>query len=275
MCLVHLGCQMQFSLLLIAVPCCLSRHVAGMWSAERWQDRMSAQVCGCLLWTQLLIQACHSRDALLKIGTVILKSSTDWRMRAKSLQLYLTLCDPMDCSPPGSSVHGILQARILEWVAMPFFRGSSWPRDWTHVYCISCFSRQILYHWDTWEAWTNQLFTYKCVKQNNQTVSDHLVRASFAKGQTTFCTDFLLLNFHICGHLIALLATTCYSSFSCFLMGFCCAASHHIWQSLDQSTDPTALTDAQEAPRKIKLGPQAIPGIKPSTQRQLNIMPML
>ena len=41
----------------------------------------------------------------------------------------------MDCSPPGSSVHGILQARILAWVAMPFSRGSSWPRDQT---CISC-----------------------------------------------------------------------------------------------------------------------------------------
>ena len=40
-------------------------------------------------------------------------------MHAKSLQSCLTLCDPMDCSPPGSSVHGILQARILEWVAMP------------------------------------------------------------------------------------------------------------------------------------------------------------
>ena len=40
-------------------------------------------------------------------------------------QSCLTLSDPMDCSPPGSSVHGILQARILEWVAMPFFRGSS------------------------------------------------------------------------------------------------------------------------------------------------------
>ena len=40
-----------------------------------------------------------------------------------------TLCDPMDCSPPGSSVHGILQARILEWVAFPFSRGSSQPRD--------------------------------------------------------------------------------------------------------------------------------------------------
>ena len=45
----------------------------------------------------------------------------------------LTLCDPMDHSPPGSSVHGILQARIPEWVAMPSSRGSSWPRDWTHV----------------------------------------------------------------------------------------------------------------------------------------------
>ena len=45
------------------------------------------------------------------------------------------LCDPMDCSPPGSSVHGILQARTLEWTAMPSSRGSSQPRDQT---CISC-----------------------------------------------------------------------------------------------------------------------------------------
>ena len=43
------------------------------------------------------------------------------------------LCDPMDCSPPGSSVHGIFQARILEWVAISFSRGSSWPRNWTHL----------------------------------------------------------------------------------------------------------------------------------------------
>jgi len=52
----------------------------------------------------------------------------------------------MDCSLPGSSVYGILQARILEWVAIPFSRGSSWPRDWTWV---SCTGRQILYHWAT------------------------------------------------------------------------------------------------------------------------------
>ena len=48
-----------------------------------------------------------------------------------------TLCDPMDCSPPGSSVHGILQARILEWVTTSFSRGSSWPRDQTCVSCVS------------------------------------------------------------------------------------------------------------------------------------------
>ena len=55
----------------------------------------------------------------------------------------------MDCSPLGSSVRGISWARILEWVAISFSRGSSWPRDQTHV---SCIGRQILYHWDIWEA---------------------------------------------------------------------------------------------------------------------------
>ena len=56
---------------------------------------------------------------------------------AKLLQLCLTQCDPMNSSLPGSSVHGILQARILELVAMPFSRASSWPRDQTHVSCIA------------------------------------------------------------------------------------------------------------------------------------------
>ena len=54
---------------------------------------------------------------------------------AKSFQSCLTLCIPMDCSPPGSSVHGILQARILERVAIRS-RGSSWPRYWTHISCL-------------------------------------------------------------------------------------------------------------------------------------------
>ena len=48
-----------------------------------------------------------------------------------------TLCDPMDCSPPGSSVHWILQARTLDWVPIPFSRESSQPRDGTWVHCIA------------------------------------------------------------------------------------------------------------------------------------------
>ena len=57
------------------------------------------------------------------------------------------LCDPMDCNLPGSSVHGILQARLLEWVAIPFSRESSWPRDWTCVSYVSCIDGWVLYHW--------------------------------------------------------------------------------------------------------------------------------
>ena len=56
-------------------------------------------------------------------------------------QAHLTLCDPMDWSPPDSSVREIFLARILEWVAMPSFRGSSWSRDQTHLSCISCTGR--------------------------------------------------------------------------------------------------------------------------------------
>ena len=61
----------------------------------------------------------------------------------------LTLCNPVDCNLPGSSVHRISPARVLEWVAISFSRGSSRPRDRT---CASCIGRQVLYHWATREA---------------------------------------------------------------------------------------------------------------------------
>ena len=64
-------------------------------------------------------------------------------VRAKSLQSCLTLCNPMDCSPPASSVHVILQARILEWVAVPSSRGSSLPRDGNWVSCSSCIAARL------------------------------------------------------------------------------------------------------------------------------------
>ena len=67
-------------------------------------------------------------------------------MQAKSLQSCPTLCDPTDYSPPGSSVHGILQARKLEWVPMPSSRVSSHPRDWTCISFDFCIGRQVLSH---------------------------------------------------------------------------------------------------------------------------------
>ena len=72
-------------------------------------------------------------------------TSTEWRrylqitytirLKVKVLvaQSCPTICDAMNWRPPGSSVHGILQARILEWVGIPFSRRSSWPKDWTQV----------------------------------------------------------------------------------------------------------------------------------------------
>ena len=68
------------------------------------------------------------------------------------IQSYSTLCHPVDCSPPGSSVHGIFQAWILEWVVISSSRGFSWPRDWTPVSCISCIGGRFFTSWATGEA---------------------------------------------------------------------------------------------------------------------------
>ena len=65
---------------------------------------------------------------------------------AKLLKSCLTLCDPINSSLPGSSVTGILQTRILEWVAMPSSRGSSQPRDRICITYVSCIGRRVLYH---------------------------------------------------------------------------------------------------------------------------------
>ena len=67
------------------------------------------------------------------------------------------LCYPMDCSLVGSSDRGILQAGILEWVAIPFSGGSSPPRGQTRVSWVSWIGRRILSHWITWEAITSSL----------------------------------------------------------------------------------------------------------------------
>ena len=70
----------------------------------------------------------------------------------------------MDYSPPGSSVYVIFQARILEWVSISFSRESSQFKDRTHVSCVSCINRWILYHWATREAHSLSLFPYSLLR---------------------------------------------------------------------------------------------------------------
>ena len=87
-------------------------------------------------------------------GTTIYFHVTTQCVHTKLLQLCSTLCDLMDCSPPGSSVHRILQARIPEWGAMPFSRGSSRFRDCTHFSMAPALASRSFTTTVTWEAQT-------------------------------------------------------------------------------------------------------------------------
>ena len=97
-----------------------------VWKFKAWLG-LSTSCSGLVLWTPLLLTGCS-------LGLVVCVCVCS--------QWCPILCDPVDCSPPGSSVHGVSQARILEWVAISFSRGSSQPRDQTS---ISCPSRWIVY----------------------------------------------------------------------------------------------------------------------------------
>ena len=100
-------------------PKSFARHGAG--------EQHNEGVAGTLVWERCARWS-HGRPRVASR-----KSST----AAKSLKSFPTLCNPMDCNPPGSSVHGIFQARIQEWVAISFSRGSSWPREWNHSSCLA------------------------------------------------------------------------------------------------------------------------------------------
>ena len=87
-----------------------------------------------------------AKEAVYMSGQVLLLHRWHFQcVHAKSLQSCLLFCNPMNCSLPGSSVHGILQAGTLEWVAMPSSKGSSPPRDWTLISYVSCIGRWVLY----------------------------------------------------------------------------------------------------------------------------------
>ena len=121
-------------------------------------------------------------------------------MCAQSLQSCPTLCNPMDHSPPGSSVHEILKARILEWIAMPFSRGSSQPRDRTRT-CLYC--RWIIYplsHLGSRELshihplWENHI----CAKSSKAPLHTLRQELQDAPGRTTCLTEINALP--VCGN---------------------------------------------------------------------------
>ena len=88
---------------------------------------------------KLLVNVKHLASSLYLISwTCILYPYSEYKhpqseSESEVAQSCLTLCHPVDCSLPGSSIHGIFQARVLEWVAISFSRGSSWPRNWIQV----------------------------------------------------------------------------------------------------------------------------------------------
>ena len=134
-------------------------------------------------------------------------------MKVLVTQLCLTLCHPKDCNPPGSSVHGILQARILEWVALHFSRGSSPPRDWT---CVSCIASRFYTIWATKEA---QSYSYSMPKFMETWIFKTLV--SFTFHCPIFPALFLKpphLDFHYCLSTFSMHKHACYINHLIFCM---------------------------------------------------------
>ena len=100
----------------------------------------SMQALTCLSIQQTIPEISASMTHSLQVrkrSTLLAVVSRFPKVKVLVAQLCPTLCDPMDCSLPGSSVHGIFQARILEWVAIPFSRRSSQPRNQTQVSCVA------------------------------------------------------------------------------------------------------------------------------------------
>ena len=117
----------------------------------------------CLQRTESVARSCHSNDVCCGLRWAVSCIRSSWatygyqhsRGLEKVLvtQLYPTLCNPMDCSLPDSSVHEILQARIQECIVIPFSRVSSWPRGWTQVSCIAGRFFYSLSHQGSMQPW--------------------------------------------------------------------------------------------------------------------------
>ena len=114
------------------------------------------------IWNPVNFPFCpHNKERISSLNKIEIKFglSTIRQMCVLVAQSCLALCNPMDCSPPGSSVRGILQARMLEWVAISFSRGSSWPRDGTRV---SWISGRLFTIWDNTD--TKKFHRFQCLE---------------------------------------------------------------------------------------------------------------
>ena len=105
-----------------------------MWRPPK--EPLSASLENFNIWTPVIMASYIIGGAQCEMKAWAASSKGRGKVKWKSLSC-VRLCDPTHCSPSGSSVHGILQARILEWVDIPFSRESSWPRYWTQVSCIA------------------------------------------------------------------------------------------------------------------------------------------
>ena len=115
-------------------------------------------------------------------------------MKVLVTELCLTLCNPMDCSPPGSSIHGISQARILEWVAISFSRGSSRSRDWTRV---SCIAGRFFFIWATrWQFTAHLILLLKsfCGDRDKDLPNPHHFLSSSAVTSCCFSEIFVSIS---------------------------------------------------------------------------------
>ena len=126
-------------LLLSSVSCCVT---CILWYVLNMPSKLP------LIFTFLFLDLTFSGLQLFHLWNGLASTSliSEWSEVAQSCP---TLCDPVDCRLPGFSVHEIFQARILEWVAIPFSRGSSQPRDWTHVSYVCCTAGRFFTFWAT------------------------------------------------------------------------------------------------------------------------------
>ena len=112
----------------------------------------SFQYYSCQTLNSYLTHLAHSKLTWAPVGLNTCSRAQCTCIHIKSLQVCLTFCNPMDGSLPSSSVHGILQARILGWVAMSSSRGASWPRDLIHISMPPALAGRFLTTNETWEA---------------------------------------------------------------------------------------------------------------------------